>query len=127
MNENVSYWINIAQYDLDTAKAMLSTQRYLYVGFMCHQTVEKSLKAVIASMGEFPPKIHNLIELSKLANLYNKLDDSQKSFIRKLNPLNIEARYPSYISNLQTILTPETCMEILLSTKEWFKWIENQL
>ncbi|WP_330636719.1 HEPN domain-containing protein [Acutalibacter sp.] len=28
------------------AKAMLETKRFLYVGFMCHQTIEKGLKAV---------------------------------------------------------------------------------
>jgi HEPN domain-containing protein len=40
-----SYWAEIADYDLDTAEAMLATKRYLYVGFMCHQTIEKLLKA----------------------------------------------------------------------------------
>lgn len=70
MDEKVKYWIELAEYDLETAKAMLDTKRYLYVGFMCHQTIEKGLKAVIAKMGEFPPKIHNLIELSKKVSLY---------------------------------------------------------
>jgi hypothetical protein len=32
----VEYWIDIAKYDLDTAKAMNDSQGYLYVGFMCH-------------------------------------------------------------------------------------------
>ena len=31
MNERVKYWIDTAQYDLDTAEAMLQTKRYLYV------------------------------------------------------------------------------------------------
>jgi HEPN domain-containing protein len=33
---------------------MQQTGRYLYVGFMCQQTVEKALKAVIAQQGIFP-------------------------------------------------------------------------
>jgi HEPN domain-containing protein len=41
MNERVTYWTEIADYDLETAKAMLASKRYLYVGFMCHQTIEK--------------------------------------------------------------------------------------
>ncbi len=41
INEKIKYWIDIAEYDLETAKAMLSTKRYLYVGFMCHQVIEK--------------------------------------------------------------------------------------
>ncbi len=32
----IDYWIDIADYDLKTAEAMLETGRYLYVGFMCH-------------------------------------------------------------------------------------------
>jgi HEPN domain-containing protein len=38
-----SYWDDMAEYDLETARAMQSTGRYLYVGFMCHQAVEKKL------------------------------------------------------------------------------------
>lgn len=36
-----NYWIEIAKYDLETAEAMLKSKRYLYVGFMCHQSIEK--------------------------------------------------------------------------------------
>jgi len=49
MNEDKSdYWIEIAEYDLETAHAMQKTGRFLYVGFMCHLVAEKTLKAVIA-------------------------------------------------------------------------------
>ncbi|MGC9352319.1 MAG: HEPN domain-containing protein [Mariniphaga sp.] len=37
--------MELSDYDFETAKAMLETGRYLYVGFMCHQTLEKLLKA----------------------------------------------------------------------------------
>lgn len=40
MNEKVKYWIDLAEYDFETAKAMFDTKRYLYVGFMCHQTID---------------------------------------------------------------------------------------
>jgi len=40
-NERVNYWVDLADYDLKTAEAMLETERLLYVGFMCHQTLEK--------------------------------------------------------------------------------------
>jgi HEPN domain-containing protein len=54
LNDRTEYWLEIADYDLETAKAMLDTGRYLYVGFMCHQVIEKALKAVIASTGGEP-------------------------------------------------------------------------
>ncbi len=31
-----AYWLESAEYDLQTAQAMLETRRLLYVGFMCH-------------------------------------------------------------------------------------------
>ena len=31
MNDKVTYWIEMSDYDFDTAKAMLETKRYLYV------------------------------------------------------------------------------------------------
>jgi len=37
--EQITYWIELSDYDLETASAMLQTQRYLYVGFMCHQVI----------------------------------------------------------------------------------------
>ena len=44
MNEKIQYWIDIAEYDLETARVMLEGRRFLYVGFMCHQVIEKALK-----------------------------------------------------------------------------------
>lgn len=127
MDEKVKYWVDLSEYDLETAKAMLDTKRYLYVGFMCHQTIEKGLKAVIAKTGDFPPKIHNLIELSKKASLYYMFSDTQKDFVMELNPLNIESRYPSYVEKINAILTETKCKDILSNTKELLQWIETKL
>lgn len=45
--DKVTYWIDIADYDIETAEAMYSTQRWLYVAFMCHQSIEKDDKSVL--------------------------------------------------------------------------------
>jgi len=56
VDEKVTYWVDLAGYDMDTAKAMLQTGRLLYVGFMCHQVVEKMLKAWwVSAKGSTPP------------------------------------------------------------------------
>lgn len=127
MNDKVKYWINIAEYDLDTAEAMLETERFLYVGFMCHQTIEKMLKAVIEKqqISDIPPKIHNLLRLANIANI--ALPDRYVKLISYLNPLNIEARYPSYKNNLTKILTKDKCQELLNQTREMKLWIEKEL
>jgi HEPN domain-containing protein len=39
--EKFEYWLDIAQYDLDTAAAMFAAGRWLYVVFMCQQAIER--------------------------------------------------------------------------------------
>ena len=127
MDKKVKYWIDTAEYDLDTAQAMLDTGRYLYVGFLCHQTIEKCLKAVIAKGGLFPPKIHDLLNLAEKANIIENISEEQKDFLSELNPLNIEARYPDYKNKINEILTESYCKELLNRTKGMVKWIKEQL
>ncbi len=120
----VKYWIDLSLYDFDTAKAMLDTKRYLYVGFMCHQAIEKSLKACFVSANEAnPPYTHNLTVLAEKSGIYDDLSDKQKDFIDFLDPLNIEARYPVLKEKLLLILTDKKCMEIISATEELLKWI----
>ncbi len=66
INEKVEYWLELSDYDFETAEAMLNSQRYLYVGFMCHQAVEKMLKAVfVKKFEEIPPFTHSLSQFLK--------------------------------------------------------------
>ncbi len=58
-------WFEQAEYDLDTALAMLESGRYLYVLFCCQQAIEKGLKAVIVEQtGNFPPTATQSIAFS---------------------------------------------------------------
>jgi HEPN domain-containing protein len=125
-SEKKEYWLETAEYDLDTAKAMLDTHRYLYVGFMCHQTVEKAFKSEIAKDGDMPPKVHNLNRLAEDGKLDADLNDDQKALIDILLPLNIEARYPSYRDQIAETLNEETCRDILKRTGELLTWIKNR-
>jgi HEPN domain-containing protein len=45
-NEKMQYWLELADYDINAAKSMLNGKHYLYVGFLCHLSAEKALKAV---------------------------------------------------------------------------------
>jgi len=95
---------------------------------MCHQSVEKILKALyVAVKNDNPPYIHNLRRLAKECEIYNQLSDEQKDFIDKLNPLNIEARYPTYKDNLLKSLNIEKCKDIISKTKELHQWIKQML
>ena len=128
MNDKVTYWIEMSDYDFDTAKAMLETKRYLYVAFMCHQTIEKILKAYWSKVLEEPPlKIHSLSRLAEKSGLDKDMSEEQTDFIDELEPLNIEARYPSYKERLMKSLTPERCNELIEQTDKLRIWIKSKL
>ncbi len=70
MTENSKYWVELSEYDIETAEAMLQTKRFLYVGFMCHQAVEKILKAYYNKIHDKPaPYTHNLFFLAEKSML----------------------------------------------------------
>ena len=129
MNEKINYWLELAQYDLDTAKAMLDTKRYLYVGFMCHQVIEKTLKAIITknNIDTLPPKIHHLVRLAEKANIFNDLNDENKMILFSLNPLNVEARYPSYKDSIYKALDDKNCNKIYKDTRSLFQCLKKML
>lgn len=128
MIDKVKYWVEMSDYDYDTAKAMLATGRYLYVGFMCHQVIEKILKAFWSGKFEEPPlKIHGLSRLAERCGLLDELNDYQLDTIDNLEPLNIEARYPSYKERLMKSLNATKCEELIQQTDELRKWIKNKL
>lgn len=128
MNNKVTYWIEMSDYDFDTAKAMFETKRYLYVAFMCHQTIEKILKAYWSNTLEEPPlKIHSLSRLAEKSGLDKDMSEEQTDFIDELEPLNIEARYPSYKERLIKSLTDERCKDLIEKTDKLRIWIKSKL
>ncbi len=110
MNSKIKYWTELSAYDMETAEAMLESKRYLYVGFMAHQAIEKILKAYLVHIGnKSVPFSHSLSLLAKKSNIYNHFSEKQKNFIDLLEPLNIEARYPTHKEQLLKSLTQDRC------------------
>lgn len=126
--DKVKYWVELADYDFDTAQAMLETKRFLYVGFMCHHVIEKALKAYWSKVLEEPPlKIHHLSRLAAKSGLTDELSEEQLDFIDSLEPLNIEVRSPSYKDRLMKTLTEERCKELVKQKDELRLWIKSRL
>ena len=97
-DEKIQYWLDIADYDLATAEAMYRTKRWLYVAFMCHQVIEKTLKAYWnGTQTEDPPYTHN------------------------------HARLASGCGGLFHTLTPLACKEMIDETKQLQSWIKDEL
>ena len=107
---------------------MQETKRFLYVGFMCHQTIEKALKGVYVSRKpeEELPYIHKLKRLANLAEISDEMNDPQLALLDTLSPLNIEARYPLHKAALMESLTPERCKELIEKTEEMLSWLKTK-
>ena len=126
--EKIQYWINLSDYDMETANAMLQTKRYLYVGFMCHQTVEKIFKACYTKLKEeTPPYTHNLEYIAIKSGFYEILSEEQQDFIGELNPLNVETRYSEYKEEISKMLTPARCAKLLERTKNIQQWTKETI
>lgn len=126
--EKIAYWLDLADYDMATAFDLYTMKRWLYVGFMCHQVIEKTLKAYWSkTMDVPPPYIHNLAQLAIKSELYAQFSDEQQKLIALLMPMNIEARYPEYKAELTQRMTQDFCKNLLENTKDLQLWIKNRL
>jgi HEPN domain-containing protein len=107
---------------------MLKGKRFLYVGFMAHQSIEKILKAYFVKINnKTPPFSHRLSLLAKKASLYELFSENQKAFLDILEPMNIEARYPTHKELILKSLTEARCTEILKKSEEIQVWIKKKL
>jgi HEPN domain-containing protein len=128
LDEKIIYWVELSDYDVETAEVMQKSKRFLYVGFMCHQVIEKILKALyVSTQKATPPYTHNLILLAKESGIFESLSYDQKDFINLIRPLNVEARYPSHKEQINKSLNEEKCRNILSQTKEFQQWIKQKL
>ena len=126
--ERIDYWLSVAEYDLETAEAMYSTGRWLYVAFMCHQVIEKTMKAYwCATQEDAPPYVHNHKRLAAGCGLYESMSEQQKDFLNTITTYNIEARYPESKDALARKLDKDACRYIIEQTKALQTWIKQQL
>jgi dTDP-4-dehydrorhamnose reductase len=100
-SEDIKILSGLAAYDLDTAQAMLSAGRYLYVVYTCEQAVEKNLKALLCLYGR-PAHHHNLARLAAESGI--SISEEELSFLNSLSNYYLKTRYQVDVR----ILTEET-------------------
>ncbi len=120
-------WLERAQYDFETAQGMLRIRKYLYVGFMCQQAIEKLLKAILASQSQEIPYIHNLVRLAELSQVYMKRTNDQQLHLQNLTPFCIKARYGDYKDSLSKMLTRIKAQELLTKTERLYQCLQKHI
>jgi HEPN domain-containing protein len=136
--EKFEYWLEVSEYDLDTARAMYESGRYLYVAFTCQQSIEKITKGLFTLFtSKEPPRIHNIWQifraLKKEYELESVLDiesfnselNKHKFFFAELLSYYISGRYPTYKESISTSIDTEKAKLLLSTTEEVFEWIKS--
>lgn len=126
MQKTIQEWLEISDYDLQTAEVMLKGERYLYVAFMCQQAAEKTLKAIYVSKKRaLPPRTHNLLYLTDILEI--KLEKQHIELLSRLNLFYLESRYPGERIALAKSVDKNQAQEILNQSKEAIKCLKQML
>jgi HEPN domain-containing protein len=124
--EKYEYWLDIAQYDLDTAETMLNGGRFLYVVFMCQQAVEKLVKGLyVLYIDDNVPKTHNIrVLIEKFESLLpESVTDERYNLFEDLTIHYLNGRYADYKQKLSERLNEQIAADFLKRTKEVFAWL----
>ena len=119
-------WLKQAKYDIDTAKAMLDKGRYIYCVFMCHLSIEKSLKALyVKVLNENSPKIHSLVYLAQRTKV--KLSAQIRDFLESLDEISVPTRYPEDLEKLLKDYGKSRTKIVFVKSREVLKCLEKEL
>lgn len=126
LERKASYWTDIADYDMETARAMLATGRWLYAVFMSQQAMEKALKAafLLLQRGNDPPRTHNLAFLLEQLER-DDLPADVVSLANRLTAYYIESRYPSCKVMLSSLVDHAEAKSVVSRTEEALAWIRS--
>ena len=96
---------------------------------LCLQSIQNQNST--ASPGVWPEttplKIHTLSRLAEITEIDQEMTEDQLDFIDFLEPLNIEARYPTYKERLLKSLNNDICIELINKTDQLRSWIKTKL
>lgn len=124
MKKETKNWLDMVDYDLTTARQMFKTGRFVYVVFMCHLAIEKTMKAVVCEeTNKVPPKTHDLIYLINLGKV--ELPSNLLDFVGIINNAGIVTRYPEDLSKLISSYPEEVTEKYLNQTLGVIKCIKQ--
>lgn len=92
----VKHWLSSAREELRASRTLFGGGHWRHVIFLCHLSVEKSIKAAVQKRtGRVPPKTHDLVLLLRQAEV--EPPEELRAFIGQLSGLSIPTRYPDVL------------------------------
>jgi HEPN domain-containing protein len=126
LQDKFDYWLDIAQYDLQTAEAMLNGGRWLYVAFMCQQAVEKLAKGLyLLYIDDNTPRIHSIEKIFEYFEdkLPTEIPTETRDLFDKLSTCYLNNRYPEFINKLSNQVKEPEAEALYSQTKEVIAWL----
>ena len=124
--EKYLYWLDLANYDLNSADAMFTTGRWFYVVFMCQQAIEKLCKGLYTLyLDDNVPKVHNIKQIFMCfeEKLTVNVDDDKYNLFDSLSAHYLTSRYPDFNMQTNRQTNKNEAERLLTKTKEVFSWL----
>ena len=124
--EKYAYWLQLAQYDLDSAQTMYAGGRWFYVTFMCQQALEKLCKGLYNFyIDDNVPKNHNIRFILKRIEISLSLTIEPELYqlVDTLSSLYLQNRYPDFSAPPGMHIDKNKAEDLLKKTKEAFAWL----
>lgn len=122
----IRYWTDQVPDALGTAEALFRSRKFHFCLFFCHLATERMLKgAVVSATKDHAPYTHNLVFLAGKAGL--DLGKEQLHFLETLNEWCLSARYPADQKMLYVKATRGYSRNLLKETKDFLRWLKEQL
>lgn len=125
MRPETRAWWDLAEADLESAKANRTTGRFYVAAFLSQQCVEKGLKALwLHGRREMPPRTHNLLDLARGLGALSEFETA----LLRLNPLYVTTRYPDAANGVPPDnYNEELTKQILRDAEEVMAWCRQKL
>jgi HEPN domain-containing protein len=121
--KQTEYWLKSAEEDIEVGRNLVKSGKIRHGMFFIHLATEKVLKACVCkSQSKTPPKIHNLVNLYRLAGLEANIE--RQDALEAINRFCLEGRYPE---EWPAIPDKKEAQRYLKIAEEIIKWLKKQL
>ena len=93
--------------------------------FICEYIFALNTPWDVFTKNDNPPYTHNLDYLAIQSGIYETMTEDQKDTMDIIEPLNIEARYPTHKEKLIQTFNYERCKDIIQKTEVLYQWIKK--
>ena len=125
LNEATKYWQDSSEKDRLVALDLFKTGHFTWCLFLWQLTIEKLLKARIASEGEDIPYTHNLSKLAKAGGLVPDAENVEK--LLEITSFNLETRYDDFKQSFYRKANRDYTEKWQTICQELYLWIKNQI